>query len=588
MAVTKASNLSSVQLNSPRQKLLYDMPYFGDLDTTTDPTLLVDENSPDNLNVVHDSIRAIQSRKGYIKLLSTLLPSFVGGMYSLYQSTGTKQLVYGSAANLYWYNNAGASNLIVGTPATFTANQQWDFDEYQDSVYGGNGVDGLIAYNGTSYTLANSGITPQFVKNVKNRMYCANRNSSTLYFSDAGNPKSFPVNNFIQINTNDGQNITGISNILDNVVIFKDDSVWVLTGEPLGVGNDTTIGNLQLRQANSSVGCSAFRTICLVEGVLVFMHHTGIYMLQNYTVTLISPLLQDTFLNGMNESFVNLSWAVYSNQEKKYILGYPSSASATPDSAIVYDYLTKSYTKFDHLPGSCAVNFKFSGTNETIVMGDPNKGNIYELFQGNADIAGDTGIATATSSTSLTDNTKGWTAHMFIDARVKIVSGTAAGSVGVVTENTNDSLTVASWSAGTPDTTSVYDIGYFDSWWKTRNLDMQMVAYTKKFRFFNLFLDTELYPIQFGYSVDFNQLGFQKSLNLTSNAVVWGQAGITWGQAGVLWGSQASEYAQANIGSTGHYIQFIFGNNRSNQPWRAIHASISYKLKKVRANIVTT
>lgn len=588
MAVTRSTNLSIPQKSAPRLKLDYTLPDFGSLDTTSDISLMQDDNSPDCLNVVYDVVKSVMSRKGYTKLLTTPTPSFIGGMYPLYQSTGVRQLVYTSSKNWYLYNNVGGSTQISGTPATFTPDQQWSLDEYQDNVYGGNGADGLIQYNATNYIVANSGITPQFVKVHKNRIYCANKNSSTLYFSDAANPSSFPVNNFILINTNDGQNITGIAEVLDNLIIFKDDSVWILSGEPLGVGNTTTIGNLQLRKATGVGGCSAFRTIQLVGQTLFFMHHTGIYALQNTTVSLVSPLLSTTFKNNMNPNVINLCWGLYSNQEKKYILGYPSSTSNTCDSALVYDFLTKGFSRWDHLPGSCAVSFKFSGTNETICMGDPSKGNIYELFQGNADISGDNGTVISGTATTLVDTSKSWVTNQFVDCRVGIVTanangGTTVTNIGIVTSNTATTLIFAS-TTQTPQPGNVYTIGYFTSYWASRNFDFEMVGYTKKYRFLNLFADSSNYNIQFGFSVDFTSLGFQKAFKLASTAPIWGQ--MTWGQ--FTWGGATSEFGQANIGSNGRYIQVIFGNNIANQPWRVIRYSISYKLKKERPNIVTT
>lgn len=592
MPVQRSTNLSRPQQNAPRMKLEYEIPYFAGVDTTSDPSSsapegMPEEASPDTLNTVFDEVQSVETRKGYSKLLTTSLSSFIGGMYSLYQSAGTKQLCYASNTNLYKYNNAGGSTALTGSPASFTANQQWDFDELLDNMYGTNGVDPFIVYNGSNYSIANAGITAQYMKIHKNRVYAANKNSSTLYFSDAGDPTSFPVNNFIAINTNDGQNITAIDDILDNLVIFKDESVWILTGEPLGAGNTTTIGNLQLRQANSPVGCSAFRTVCKVDQTLFFMHYSGIYALQNYSVVLLSPFLQTTFQDGMNSSFISLSWGIYNSLEQKYIVGYPSSGANTPDSAIVYDLRSKQYSLWDHIPGACATNFRFSGLTDTIVLGDPNKGNIYELFQNYYDIYGDNGTATAGDSTSLTDSTKTWTGSALVDARIKIVSGTGAGGVAVITANTGTKVTVASWPSGSPDSSSVYTIGYYDSYWITKNFDFNMTGYMKRYRFFNLFVDAANYPIKFGYSVDFQPLDYQTPFNITSGALTWDPADLLWGPSTGNWGSYSSLFAQANIGSTGRYIQFKFGNNLAMQPWRAIKFSVSYKLKKMRSNVVT-
>lgn len=578
---------SNVQNGAPRPKQDWEIEYFGDLDTTSDPTSVLDQNAVDNLNVVYDSIKAVKSRPGYTKLLTTKLPSFVGGMYSLYQSTGARQLVYASNTNLYAYNNAGGSTTLTGTPTNFTANQLWSMDEYQDSVYAGNGTDSLIAYNGTNYSIANASISPQFVKVHTNRVYCVNKNSSTLYFSDAGSPTSFPVNNFIQINTNDGQNITGLAELLNNLIIFKDESVWILTGEPLGAGNTTTIGNLQMRQANSSVGCSAFRTICRVDQLIFFMHYSGVYVLQNYSVSLVTPLLNFTFMNSMNPGFINLCWGVYNATLKKYILGYPSSTSTVCDSTLVYDAIVKQWSRWDHMPGSCAVNYKFSGYQENVLMGDPTLGNIYELFQGNADISGDNGTSSGGSTTTLVDATKNWTVNAFTDARVMIGSNLGNYATAVIQSNTATTLTftttISLVSAGTQ-----YSIGYFTSYWKTKPFDFQATGYTKKYRYYNLFIDAENYPVLFGSAIDYAPCTFQKQFNMGLQSLFW-DSGINWDTPGLIWDSNfGSIFGQANIGGTGRHVQIIIGNNLANQPWRAIKHSIQYKLKKERSNIVTT
>jgi len=586
MGRVSTGSYSQAQLAAPRRKMEYDIPRFGTIDTTSDPSHMNDLNSPDSLNIAYDTVGAIGSRKGYTKVLTTAAPSFIGGLFSYYKSDSTKQLLFASNSGLYKYDNAGGSTVLTGSPTTFTPNLGWSFDEYNDSVYAGNGTDPLIQYNGTTYSIANSAITPQFVKINKNRVYCANKNSSTLYFSDAGNPNSFPANNFIQINTNDGQNITGIEVINDTLIIFKDDSIWVLTGDPLGAGNITTIGNLQLRRANSSVGCSAFRTIKKVGSAILFMHYSGIYVFQNNTSVSISDGLNTTFQTAMNQSYISSAWAIYDNLTNLYIMGYPSATSTTPDKAIVYNMISKTQTIWDHLPGSCATTYRFSGLNASIVMGDPNKGNIYQLNQGYADIAGDNGSATSGTTTTIVDTSKSWITNQFVDCRVKIVAGTGAGQVAIVQSNTATTLTLTTTLTTAPASGSTYSIGYYDSYWKTKNFDFGAMGYIKKYTFFNLFVDSELYPIQFGSSIDFQPLTYQKNLNLSSGAKTWGTSNV-WGASTGNWGSYSSEFVQANIAGTGRYIQCMFGNNLANQPWRVIKYSISYKMKKQRPNIVS-
>lgn len=67
------------------------------------------------------------------------------------------------------------------------------------------------------------------------------------------------------------------------------------------------------------------------------------------------------------------------------------------------------------------------------------------------------GTATSATTTTLTQTGKTWTASQWVNAQVRIVSGTGAGQIRTITANTADTLTVATWTT-TPDNTSVYQI----------------------------------------------------------------------------------------------------------------------------------
>jgi hypothetical protein len=71
---------------------------------------------------------------------------------------------------------------------------------------------------------------------------------------------------------------------------------------------------------------------------------------------------------------------------------------------------------------------------------------------------GDDGTATSATSTTLVDTSKEWIADQYIGGTVRIVSGVGAGQTVAITDNGTDSLTVASWPGGTPDSTSRYVI----------------------------------------------------------------------------------------------------------------------------------
>ena len=68
-----------------------------------------------------------------------------------------------------------------------------------------------------------------------------------------------------------------------------------------------------------------------------------------------------------------------------------------------------------------------------------------------------TGTATSATATTLVNSAKTWTASQWVNAQIRIVSGTGAGQIRTITANDATSVTVATWTT-TPDATSVYSI----------------------------------------------------------------------------------------------------------------------------------
>lgn len=571
--------VSHFQTKSPRERLEYDLTQFQGIDNSNDPASIDPNKSPDTLNTILDSIGSIESRLGYTKLLTTKLPVASNNGWAFYKDDGTKQLVYRAGTLIYKYDNAGGSTAISGT---LTSSTNDDADTYQNVLYG---VDGTEMWSwpgtGTATVVAPAGTftAPQYLRVHKNRVWVAQ--GSTLYFSDAGLPTSFPVNNFINVNPGDGQAITGLEVTLDSLIVFKTDSIWIITGEPIGSANGTLIGNLNLRKANSAVGCVAYRTIKKVDAVIFFMARSGLYIFENYQAKLISSTINGTFKNGMSITNQNMSWGLYSPVQKKYLLGFASPASGTPDQVLCYDLLVNQFTVWDHFPGAWATNFRFNPL-DSAVMGDPSQGNIYNLFSGYADIAGDNGTATSGSSTTIVDTTKSWTTNQFLDCRVQVTAGPGIGAVGTITSNTSNTLTISGMGF-TPSIGSIYTIGGYNSYWKSRIFDFDAPAMTKRFKYLNIFADSEAnYSLQVGCSIDFSPLTFNlPAASLSSGAATWDLA-ATYYDAAVYYDSKTSLFRRAGLPGQGRFLQVMMGNYNANQPWRMFEYSVTYKLKKSR------
>jgi hypothetical protein len=96
-----------------------------------------------------------------------------------------------------------------------------------------------------------------------------------------------------------------------------------------------------------------------------------------------------------------------------------------------------------------------------IISGNPSfPSRLYISNINNADdFTGQTGTATASTATSLTDSSKSWGVNDFADQIIRITEGTGVGQEKTITANTATTITVASTWSTNPDTTSKYKIG---------------------------------------------------------------------------------------------------------------------------------
>lgn len=105
-----------------------------------------------------------------------------------------------------------------------------------------------------------------------NRVFAANVHSegvfrypSRVYWSDAGTAETFGTNSWIGVSSDDGDEITSLVPFGEQILIFKNNSVWGLTGT-----DEDTFSLYQLEGAN---GCEATYGATAAGGVAYFFSH---------------------------------------------------------------------------------------------------------------------------------------------------------------------------------------------------------------------------------------------------------------------------------------------------------------------------
>lgn len=154
--------------------------------------------------------------------------------------------------------------------------------------------------------------------------------------------ESWPVNNQIFVNYDDGDVITAIAPLFDSLLIFKRHSVWRVVGIPPNI----TIEPVSFRTDRTGIGCLSQKTLITNENEVMFAAQDGVYMVGRYTgvqqgfesrrlTRAIDDLYQGIVLGNSN-----LMHAVYFRQFRQLRLFVPlfDANTTDPTQCLVYQF----------------------------------------------------------------------------------------------------------------------------------------------------------------------------------------------------------------------------------------------------------
>lgn len=167
---------------------------------------------------------------------------------------------------------------------------------------------------------------------------------SRVYYSTTLSPEYFPSLNYIDVGEGSGGSITGLASSRGLLYIFKERSIWMLSGR--------APNEFRLDYVDTNVGCIAPHSITKVTiggaEVIFFASQDGIYMLNtaNAQVMSIGENIKDFYLS-LDFTLADNWVGVHNKQYNQYIL-YCSEAGANRNNiALVYDYIYKSWSLWD-------------------------------------------------------------------------------------------------------------------------------------------------------------------------------------------------------------------------------------------------
>lgn len=230
----------------------------GGMNTQVSPLIMKDSECELVVNYHLDKVGALTRRKGYTQYLT--YPTNGGQVNGLYQfndqsaGTGEQLMVSNNSAGtngVIYYNNAGT---WTAAKSNDTASKKSRFVSFIDYVFRVNGADVVAtSTDGVTWgtTNAPATITPFYASVFADRVYLANGGTSTasrFWYSSLPSSGSITwdtANNYVDVNPDDGDQITALENNGNRLLIFKNRALyrWVFGAtEPdrlIGVGTSS-------------------------------------------------------------------------------------------------------------------------------------------------------------------------------------------------------------------------------------------------------------------------------------------------------------------------------------------------------------
>ena len=273
----------------------------GGLNTASGPLGLQDNESSDLQNIDFNQFGSILSRNGYTTLNGSALSGSpdIDGLW-LYQSSSLEKAISVAGGKVYKMDDLdGTWDDITGT-LTITSGHHCDFENFLNTVLITNNHNPPFKWAGTgnasAMTVPATLTKAKFITQYENYTILANITLNTgvhksrFYWSTIKTIDTWNSADFIEVEKDDGQEITGCKVLGDSLVILKERKIikYMFTG-------DRDIPFVKIR-TNSPVGCVAPWSIQEVKNGLVFLSYDGLYYFDGNNSYKISDRINPTIL----------------------------------------------------------------------------------------------------------------------------------------------------------------------------------------------------------------------------------------------------------------------------------------------------
>ncbi len=338
--------------NDDKQRMLTYRGFTGGINQAVDQNVLSNDYSPNAQNV-DLSGGILSTSSGYSKKINDVLAADIKSIMVLYiySETGarTAYIIAATDDNIYYYDDATPQWVSIKGSETITSGR-FAFTNYQDDdnqiIILTNGVDHVFCWDGSGnieklYYIDASDHAPKgkCIALHYERIWIGAdpENTQKVYYSDDMDPDNWNYASTgageINFPTFDGDRVIAIANLLDDIVVFKEKSIFVIKG--------SYPGEYSKAQVFSSDGTIAAKSVCAAHDRSFYLSDRGIMIYYGSVASPLEPYRLNDFYESINDSYVHNTAGIV--HDGMLYMAVPTGESTTNDKVIEYNLTTKSF-----------------------------------------------------------------------------------------------------------------------------------------------------------------------------------------------------------------------------------------------------
>jgi hypothetical protein len=358
----------------------YFVNFAGGLNSESGALNVAENESPDLQNVDFTTYGSVKQRNGYETLSASLgVDVECDGLYWLetvaIAGTTTRHAVNVSNGKLYKMDSLdGVWDNITSVTTSITAGEHCDFDTFTNVLIATNDVNPPFYWDGATVSAvmvqAPDLAKAKFVTHFQNYSVLANvedtggnRYASRFYWSTIKDITTWDAADYIDVAPNDGEIITGCKVLGDRLVIYKENSIYLVS-----FTGDRDIPFV-VDKSNSSVGCIAPYSIQATKNGHVFLARDGMYLFDGQNSYKLSDRINTEYI-GLNRTNIRNSVSMYQHDKNRYWVGVPTSGSSENDRVYTWDSQINAISRYDGLTLAACAIFNVNGNEERPYFGD--------------------------------------------------------------------------------------------------------------------------------------------------------------------------------------------------------------------------